>query len=80
MKVVNNPSSIFVYASNSQERAYTCQVTMAWSSRKMDGGRNQYTVNQPAGVPAKAENYEILRVVGAHVDVRIDSAPAIQCS
>ena len=78
-RVVNNPSSIFVYGSNSDDRAYNCQITMVWSSKKMDGGRNVYTVNQPTGLPPRAQDAEILRVVGAHVDVRVDQAPAIQC-
>lgn len=78
-RVINNPSSILIYASNSEDRSYSCTINMVWS-HSIFGERKSETMSTTAGVSAHAKDALIMNLSGALVDVKIESGPNINCT
>lgn len=75
-RVEVQPSAIYIYANNREDRSYNCSISFTWSHENLDGTRISQQVNTSAGVPPKF-NGVLFSIVGAYVRVRIDSGPSI---
>jgi len=78
-RVVVNPSSIFIFATNDEDKSYNCTINMVWSHNSF-GERKNVNVSQTTSVAAKLKDGEIFRMTGAVVEVRIETGPSIACT
>ncbi len=77
-RVQVNPSSIFIYAKNTEDRAYVCSIAYTWSHDDF-GTRRSQTVSTTANVP-KGFDGVIHSLTGSYVRVQMESGPNISCT
>lgn len=71
------PSGIFIYANNTENRAYTCSISYVWSHEER-GARTSHHVNTTVGIAAKFDGV-VHASVSPYVDLRVETPPAIAC-
>jgi hypothetical protein len=78
-RVVVNPSSIFIYSSNSEDKGFNCALNFTWAHDSF-GEKKVNRSSNSIFVPAKYSDGEILRIVGSYVNVRIEGPVDFQCN
>lgn len=78
-RVSATSSSVYIFATNNEERSYQCSIRFSWSHSRF-GERKSDTVNSTTHVQAKLNDGLIYRLEGAYVDLRIDGDVDISCS
>jgi hypothetical protein len=74
-----NPSSIFIFATNSETRPYTAIIDFDWTHDSY-GQIIQQHVNTVANVPANLNNGIIYQLSGAYVNIQVPNGFSVQFS
>jgi hypothetical protein len=72
-------SAIYIYAANSEDRAYSCTISYEWaydSFGEVKTGREEFQVY----VGARSGDTQVHRFSGSYVRLRITGGPSMNCN
>lgn len=78
-QVMQRGGSLQVYATNTDDRAYTCTFSMMWSHSSF-GVRRDVVVKQAIDIAPRSADALIYAAGSGNFDVRIDAQPTLVCT
>lgn len=74
-----NPSSIFIFASNPENRPYTAIINFTWTHDSFGETKSQH-VSSTSGVAPNLNNGIIYQLSGAFVNIQVPGGFSVQFS
>lgn len=79
MRPYSSGSSLIIYMSNAEDRAYNCTINYAWAYDSF-GDQKTGSESIQVSVPAKAPEFQAHRFAGSYVNLHFTDGPSMNCN